>query len=410
MRVNEHIARMPAQYLFADIARRVSAYAGEHPEKRLIRMGIGDVTRPLSPAVARAFADAALGMASSDGFFGYAPDGGYPFLIKAILENDYLSRGIDLDPDEVFVSDGAKSDTGALQELFAADALIGVTDPVYPVYVDANAFAGRLGEWKNGAWSRLVTLPCTYENDFVPELPDKRVDVLYLCSPNNPTGTVLPLHRLQRFVDWAKENDTLIIYDAAYKAFIHDPALPASIYECKGARDVAIECCSFSKTAGFTGVRCAYTVIPKAVSGRLLNGEKVSINAMWKRRVASKFNGVSYPVQRAAEAVYSDQGWRENMETIAYYRENARLLLEALCETGLRPRGGVNAPYIWMQAPQGMSGWAFFDFLLSNAGVVGTPGEGFGSAGAGCFRLTAFGSRENTVEAAQRIRQAVESL
>ncbi len=410
MQVNDHIARMPAAYLFSDIARRVGEYEAKHPGERLIRMGIGDVTRPLAPSVAQVFASAAAGMAEPEGFFGYGPDGGYPFLIEAIIKNDYESRGVSLSADEVFISDGAKSDTGSLQELFAPDVRIAVTDPVYPVYVDSNAMAGRLGEYRDGRWSRLVTLPCTHENGFVPRLPEGGADVLYLCYPNNPTGTVLDHAQLKAIVDWAREREVLIIYDAAYKAFIADPAMPRSIYEVEGAKETAIECCSFSKTAGFTGVRCAYTVIPRELLGRLPGGGTASLNALWKRRLGSRFNGVSYPVQRAAWAAYSPQGQRENRETIDYYRENARLLLDALRGTGSEPVGGLHAPYIWMKTPEGMSGWAFFDYLISRAQVVGTPGEGFGESGAGCFRLTAFGSRENTMEAAGRVRDALTGL
>ena len=410
MHTNDHIARMPAGYLFAEIARRVREHEAARPGSPLIRMGIGDVTRPLAPSVARAFADAALGMATPEGFFGYGPEGGYPFLVEQIIRNDYQSRGVSLDMDEVFITDGAKTDTAALQELFSNDALIAVTDPVYPVYVDANAMAGRLGEYHDGRWSRLTTLPVTHENGFMPELPAKRVDVLYLCLPNNPTGTVLGKSQLKTIVDWAREHETLIIYDAAYKAFIQDPELPQSIYEVEGAKEVAIECCSFSKTAGFTGVRCAWTVIPKQVTGRLASGDKASLNALWKRRLGSKFNGVSFPVQKAAAAVYTQQGQQEIGETLAYYRENARVLLDALKDTDCQPVGGVHAPYVWMKTPAGMSGWAFFDHLLEEARVVGTPGEGFGRGGAGCFRLTAFSTHEKTREAAARVREAINKL
>ena len=329
MNLNHHIAGMPAGYLFAEIARRVKEYEAAQPDSRVIRMGIGDVTRPLAPSVARAFADAALGMATVEGFYGYGPDGGYPFLIEQIIQHDYASRGVSLGMDEVFVSDGAKTDTAALQELFSADATIAVTDPVYPVYVDSNAMAGRLGRFENGSWGRLVTLPCSFENGFVPELPKERVDVLYLCYPNNPTGTVLSKAQLQVIVDWARANETLIIYDAAYKAFITDPDIPTTIYEVPGAREVAIECCSFSKTAGFTGVRCAWTVIPKELKGRLPGGGSASLNTLWRRRCGSKSNGVSYPVQKAAAAIYTETGRQEIANTISYYQENARLLLDA---------------------------------------------------------------------------------
>ncbi|NLX83312.1 MAG: LL-diaminopimelate aminotransferase [Clostridiales bacterium] len=410
MNLNHHIAGMPAGYLFAEIARRVKEYEANQPETRVIRMGIGDVTRPLSPSVAKAFADAALGMTTAEGFHGYGPDGGYPFLIERIIRHDYQPRGVDLHMDEVFISDGAKTDTGAIQELFSADARIAVTAPVYPVYVDSNAMAGRLGRFENGRWSKLVTLPCSFDNGFVPELPRERVDVLYLCYPNNPTGTVLNRAQLQVIVDWARAHDTLIIYDAAYKAFITDPEIPTTIYEIPGAREVAIECCSFSKTAGFTGVRCAWTVIPREVKGSLPGGGTAALNALWRRRCGSKSNGVSFPVQKAAASVYSDIGWQETARTIAYYQDNAQLLLAALGKTGLQLAGGVHAPYVWLKTPGGMSGWDFFDYLLKTASVVGTPGEGFGTFGQGCFRLTAFSTKDNTQEAAARILDAINKL
>lgn len=410
MHINEYIAQMPAGYLFAEIARRVREYEALNPASPVIRMGIGDVTRPLAPSVARAFADAALAMGTPEGFHGYGPDGGYPFLIELTLRHEYQARGVRLDPDEVFISDGAKTDTAAIQELFAPDAVIAVTDPVYPVYVDSNAMAGRLGHYRDGRWQKLVTLPCTHDNDFVPQLPSQRVDALYLCLPNNPTGTVLSREQLQAIVDWARANDTLIVFDAAYKAFISDPQLPRSIYEIEGAREVAVECCSYSKSAGFTGVRCAWTVIPKALKGRRKNGERVSLNAMWTRRCGSKYNGVSYPVQKAAAATYTEEGQAQIKDIIDGYRQNAGLLMDALSDTACRPVGGVHAPYVWLKTPGGMSGWQFFDYLLTTAQVVGTPGEGFGAGGAGCFRLTAFSTPENTKEAARRVREALGRL
>jgi LL-diaminopimelate aminotransferase len=410
MFVNEHIAGMPAGYLFSEIAQRVKAFSASHPGEKVIRMGIGDVTRPLSPFVSEAFARAAREMATDKGFHGYGPEGGYPFLIDAIIREEYAPRGISLSREEVFVSDGAKTDTAAIQELFSPDAAIAVTDPVYPVYVDANAMAGRLGRYLNGRWERLVTLPCTHENGFMPELPRERVDVLYLCYPNNPTGAVISHDKLRSIVDWAAERGTLIIYDAAYRAFISDSSLPHSIYEVPGAGDVAVECCSFSKTAGFTGVRCAWMVVPKGVKGRLPSGGQVSLNALWRRRLASKSNGVSYPVQKAAEAACLPQGQKEIAANIAAYRQNAAILLEALRGLGLPVQGGTHAPYLWLKAPGNMTGWALFDFLLDRARVVGTPGEGFGPSGAGCFRLTAFGSREDTILGAERIREALLAL
>ena len=360
------------------------------------------MTRPLAPAVVDALKAAAEEMGTPEGFHGYGPDFGYDFLIDAIIAGDYAPRGVSIGRDEVFVSDGAKSDVGNLQELFGADALIAVTDPVYPVYVDSNAMAGRLGAYENGRWTNLTYLPCNLENGFVPPLPDKKADVIYLCYPNNPTGTVLTKEQLQVFVDWALENEALIVYDAAYKAFISDPAIPRSIYEIPGAERCAVECCSFSKTAGFTGTRCAYTVVPKTV---VFGG--VSLNRVWGRRQATKFNGVSYVTQRAAAAVYTEAGQKQTRETIAYYRENARVIREGLQGAGVAVFGGVHAPYIWMKTPDDMSSWDFFDLLLTRAHVVGTPGEGFGPSGEGYFRLTAFNTLEKTKEAVRRILQVL---
>lgn len=402
MKINSALNQMPAGYLFAEVAQRVKAYAAAHPEQEILRLGIGDVTRPLPPAVTEAFAAAAREMGTPEGFRGYGPDFGYDFLISAIQEQDYAPRGVALEKEEIFISDGAKSDVGNLQELFAPDAAVAVTDPVYPVYVDSNAMAGRLGTYTAGRWSRLTYLPCNAENGFVPPLPAAPVDVLYLCYPNNPTGTVLNFQQLRAFVDWARAHQALIIYDAAYKAFITEEDVPRSIYEIPGARECAIECCSFSKTAGFTGVRCAYTVVPKA-----LQYGGASLNRLWGRRQATKFNGVSYPVQRAAAAVFTPEGKRQIQENISYYLENARLIREGLGAMGLRIFGGVNAPYIWMQTPGKMKSWDFFDLLLARAQVVGTPGEGFGPSGEGYFRLTAFNTRENTRAALARIQEAL---
>ena len=398
MKINTNLASLPAGYLFAEIARRVKEYAASHPNADILRLGIGDVTRPLAPAVVEAMKAAADEMGTPWGFHGYGPDFGYDWLIDLIIAGDYASRGVEIGRDEVFVSDGAKSDVGNLQELFAPDARIAVTDPVYPVYVDSNAMAGRLGEFKNGRWTNLVYLPCNAENGFVPPQPGEKVDVLYLCYPNNPTGTVLTKAQLKPFVDWALENGALIVYDAAYKAFISDPGIPQSIYEIPGAKQCAMECCSFSKTAGFTGTRCAYAVVPKEL---VFDG--VSLNRLWGRRQATKFNGVSYVTQRAAAAVYTEEGRRQIMESIDYYRENARVIREGLSAAGIRVFGGVHAPYIWMKTPGDMPSWDFFDLLLTRAHVVGTPGEGFGPSGEGYFRLTAFNTLENTKEAVQRI-------
>ncbi len=401
-KVNPYYEKLPGAYLFAEIARRVKTYGEENPSANIIRLGIGDVTRPLAPAVAEAFSKAALEMGRPDGVHGYGPDYGYDFLINAIIENDYRARGVTVAPDEVFVSDGAKCDVSNVQELFSDDAVVCVTDPVYPVYVDSNAMAGRAGEYIDGRWNRIVYLPCNAENGFVPPLPDKHVDIIYLCYPNNPTGTTLSREQLKVYVDYARENGCIIVYDAAYKAFITTDA-PRTIYEIEGAREVAIECCSFSKTAGFTGTRCGFMVIPHEVRGIGGNGEPVSLNSMWKRRMGSKFNGVSYPVQRAAEAVYSKDGWAQCMDTVRYYLNNARIIREGLEKLGLEVYGGVDAPYIWLRTPGGEDSWSFFERLLRGANVVGTPGAGFGPCGEGYFRLTAFNSLEKTQEAVERI-------
>jgi len=398
MKINTNLSKLPAGYLFAEVAKRVKAFSAANPDASILRLGIGDVTRPLAPAVVAAMKKAADEMGTPEGFHGYSPDFGYDWLISAIIAGDYAPRGVKIDPDEVFISDGAKSDVGNLQELFGPDAKIAVTDPVYPVYVDSNAMAGRLGDYVNGKWTGLVYLPCNAENGFMPPLPEGRVDVVYLCYPNNPTGTVLTKDQLKLFVDWALENGALIVYDAAYKAFISDDAIPRSIYEIPGADKCAIECCSFSKTAGFTGTRCAYAVVPKA-----LTFDGVSLNRLWGRRQATKFNGVSYITQRAAQAVYTEAGRRQIMESIAYYRENARVIREGLAGAGIQVFGGVHSPYVWMKTPDDMPSWDFFDLLLTKAHVVGTPGEGFGPAGEGYFRLTAFNTLENTKAAVERI-------
>ena len=399
MNINTHLAAMPAGYLFAEVARRVKQYQAENPEADILRLGIGDVTRPLCRAAVDALRRAAEEMGTFEGFHGYGPDFGYDFLIDAIIAGDYTARGVEIGRDEVFISDGAKSDVGNLQELFAADARIAVTDPVYPVYVDSNAMAGRLGACRDGKWEKLIYLPTNAENGFVPPLPGEKADVIYLCYPNNPTGTVLTKAQLKAFVDYALENDALIIYDAAYKAFIADEEIPRSIFEIPGARRCAIECCSFSKTAGFTGTRCAYTVVPRELA---FGG--AGLNKMWGRRQATKFNGVSYPVQRAAAAIYTEEGQKQIMDTIAYYRENARIIRGGLEAAGIRVFGGVHSPYIWMKTPNDMKSWDFFDLLLKKAHVVGTPGEGFGPCGEGYFRLTAFNTLEKTKEAVDRIK------
>ena len=402
--INENFQKLPGSYLFAEVARRVKCYQEAHPDCELIRLGIGDVTRPLVPAVVEAMHRAVEEMGHEETFHGYGPDFGYPFLIDAIRAGDYASRGVDIAADEVFVSDGAKCDVGNIQELFSDDAMIAVTDPVYPVYVDSNAMAGRAGDYEGDRWNRLVYLPCNAENGFEPPLPERPVDVIYLCYPNNPTGTVLTREQLKRFVDWARENGAIIIYDAAYRAYVTQPEIPLSIYEVEGAREVAIECNSFSKTAGFTGTRCAYTVIPHEVCGLDAQGNRVSLNQLWKRRMATKFNGVSYPVQRGAEAVYTPEGQQQIKAVIADYMENARIIRESLTEKGLTVFGGVNAPYIWLKTPGGMDSWSFFDKLLDECRIVGTPGAGFGPSGEGYFRLTAFNTREKTLQAMARVK------
>lgn len=403
MNVNPNFEKLPGSYLFAEIARRVKEFQGKNPDLDIIKLGIGDVTRPLAPAVVAAMKQAADEMLSLETMRGYGPDFGYDFLVNAILAHDYTARGVDLEFDEVFISDGAKTDSSAIQELFSADAKIAVTDPVYPVYVDSNAMAGRLGEYKDGRWTNLAYLPCNAENGFVPTPPREHVDVIYLCYPNNPTGTTLTKAQLKPFVDYAKEHGAVIVYDAAYKAFIRSD-VPRSIYEVEGAKDVAVECNSFSKTAGFTGVRCAYSVVPHAVKGRGGAGRHVELNAMWKRRMGTKFNGVSYPVQRAAAAVFSPEGWAQCTETIEYYLRNAHLIRNSLASMGYTVFGGEDAPYVWLKTPAADS-WAFFDELLNKAHVVGTPGAGFGPSGEGYFRLTAFNTLEKTQEALIRIKE-----
>lgn len=404
--VNEHYLKLPSNYLFADIAKRVNSYKVSHPKERVISLGIGDVTRPLAPAVVEAMHRATDEMAQQATFRGYGPEHGYDFLREAILKNDYLSRSIHLDINEIFVSDGAKSDTGNIQEILRWDNSIAVTDPVYPVYIDSNAMIGRSGNYVNGRWDAVNYLPCTAENHFVPQIPDHRVDMIYLCYPNNPTGTVLTREELQKWVDYALKNESIILYDAAYEAYITDPAIPHSIYEIKGAKKCAIEFRSFSKTAGFTGVRCGYTVIPKELKATSLDGQQdVSLHQLWERRQSTKFNGTSYITQRAAEATYSPEGQPQVRATINYYMENAHLMRQTLQELGLQVYGGENAPYLWVKTPQGMDSWKMFDQMLYSCGVVCTPGVGFGPSGEGYFRLTAFGNREDVEEALHRLTQ-----
>lgn len=403
--INENYLRLQGSYLFAEIARRVNKYKSENPDANIIRLGIGDVTKPLAPAVIDAMHKAVDEMAKAETFRGYGPYEGYSFLINKIIEKDYKPRGIDLDEDEVFVSDGAKSDTGNIQEIFGLDNIIAVTDPVYPVYVDSNVMAGRTGVFnENGRFEKITYLPCTAENSFTPELPKNKVDMIYLCFPNNPTGMTLSKEQLKKWVDYAKENKAIILYDSAYEAFIREDDVPHSIYEIEGAKEVAIEFRSFSKTAGFTGTRCAYTVVPKEVVAYSSNGEAHQLNKLWNRRQTTKFNGVPYIIQQAAFAVYTEEGQKQIKETIDYYMTNASIIREGLKSIGFTVFGGVNAPYIWLKTPNGLSSWEFFDKLLNEVNVVGTPGSGFGPSGEGYFRLTAFGSRETTEEAIQRIK------
>lgn len=403
MKINTSLAQMPAGYLFAEIAKRVKEFSAANPDANILRLGIGDVTRPLAPAVVQAFSDAALEMGTAAGFKGYGPDFGYDFLIDAIIAGDYTARGVEIGKDEVFISDGAKSDVGNLQELFAADAQIAVTDPVYPVYVDSNAMAGRAGDWIDGRWSRLTYLPCTAENGFVPDFPTEAPDVIYLCYPNNPTGTVLSRDALAAWVDYARAHRALIVYDAAYEAYIHNPDVPHSIFEIPGAEEVAVECRSFSKTAGFTGLRCAFTVIPGTVRIAGPNGKDVSLRDMWRRRQSTKYNGCPYIVQRAAEAIYTPEGAAQIRGCISGYMDNAARIREGVSRLGLECRGGVDAPYIWVRTPGGMGSWEFFALLLSQASLVCTPGEGFGPCGAGYVRFTAFGTPEQTAQALERL-------
>jgi LL-diaminopimelate aminotransferase len=391
-RINEHYRKLKATYLFSEIARRVRAFSETHPDASIVRLGIGDVTRPLPPAITRAMHEAVDEMARAETFRGYGPEAGYPFLVELIAAHDYASRGVTIAPDEIFVSDGAKSDTANIQEIFAADATVALTDPVYPVYVDSNVMAGRTDAVDaSGRYPGLTYLPCTADNGFRPALPDRPVDLVYLCYPNNPTGAVMTREALRTWVEWAHRHGAVILYDAAYEAYVRDPAIPRSIYEVEGAREVAVEFRSFSKTAGFTGTRCAFTVVPKAVAGRGANGERVSLNALWFRRQSTKFNGVAYVIQRGAEAV-------------DFYLENARIIREGLLAAGLTVYGGQNAPYIWVRTPAGLDSWGFFDKLLAEAHVVGTPGAGFGPSGEGYFRLTGFGQRDQTEEAVRRIQ------
>ena len=403
--VNENYLKLPGSYLFAEIGRRVTAFKEAHPEADIIRLGIGDVTQPLPAVCIEAMHKAVDEMAQAETFHGYGPEQGYDFLIEAIRKTNYTHRGIDIASDEIFVSDGSKSDCGNIQEIFGIDNKVAITDPVYPVYLDTNVMAGRTGELKeDGHFEGITYLPCDAGNNFSPELPKERVDMIYLCCPNNPTGTTLSKEQLAKWVKYAKDNQAVILFDAAYAAYITEDAVPRSIYEIEGAKEVAIEFRSFSKTAGFTGTRCGYTVIPKAVKGLTKEGKAIEFNKLWNRRHTTKFNGTAYIIQRGAAAIYTPEGQKQVKELVGYYMENARIIREGLEAAGIEAYGGINAPYIWLKTPNNMPSWDFFDKLLSEVNIVGTPGAGFGPCGEGYFRLTAFGDRENTLRAVERIK------
>ena len=400
VKINENYLKLQDSYLFSTIAKKVADFQEKHPDKKVIKLGIGDVTLPVIPAVIKAMHQAVEEMGEKESFKGYGPEQGYDFLREKIVEWDYKKRGISIQKEEIFVSDGAKCDTGNFQELFDINNTIAITDPVYPVYLDSNVMAGRTGNFNEETqkFDKVVYMPVTKENNFVPELPKEKVDLIYLCLPNNPTGTVLSKEELKKWVDYAKVNKALILFDAAYEAFVVEEDVPHSIYEIEGAKEVAIEFKSFSKTAGFTGIRCAYTVVPKEIQI-----EGVSLNSLWNRRQCTKFNGVPYITQRGAEAVYTEEGQKQIKENIEYYRENARIIREGLERAGYTVYGGINAPYIWLKVPDGVTSWEFFDKLLEEKNIVGTPGSGFGPSGEDYFRLTAFGSRESTIEAMERM-------
>lgn len=403
--VNENYLNLQGSYLFATIAHKVADYKKAHPDADIISLGIGDVTLPLAPAIIEAMHKAVDEMGQKETFRGYGPEQGYDFLRQAIIKGDYEPLGITIADDEVFVSDGAKSDVGNIQELFSKDNIIAITDPVYPVYLDSNVMGGRTGKAVDGIFEKVVYLPCSAENNFSPAFPKEHVDIVYLCCPNNPTGTVLSRKRLSEWIQYCKDNDAILMFDSAYESFISSQDTVHSIYELPDARQVAIEFRSFSKTAGFTGVRCAYTVVPKEVSAKTKDGKRQPLNPLWNRRQCTKFNGVPYITQRAAEAVYTPEGRKQTRENIAYYKENARIIREGLESIGLTVYGGVDAPYIWLQTPKGKTSWDMFDILLEQANIVSTPGSGFGPCGEGYLRLTSFGSRENTIRAVERIKK-----
>ncbi|MWC27416.1 LL-diaminopimelate aminotransferase [Paenibacillus sp. MMS18-CY102] len=404
--MNPYYSELQGSYLFSEIAKRRTKFVQENPNAEIISLGIGDVTRGLPDAIVKAMHAAVDELGQPETFRGYGPEQGYDFLIQAIIENDYKARGIDIQSNEVFLSDGSKCDVGNIQEIFSQDSVVAVQDPVYPVYVDTNVMAGRSGKYnrETNRYENIEYLDCTAENNFTPSLPKRKVDIIYLCYPNNPTGMTLTKAELKKWVDYAKENNCVILYDSAYEAFITEPDVPRSIYEIEGAKEVAIEFRSFSKTAGFTGVRCAYTVVPRELKGFDKDGKELLVNDLWNRRHTTKFNGVSYVTQRGAAAVYSPEGKEQIKALVDFYMTNARIIRDGLASIGLEVFGGVNAPYIWLKTPNGMDSWAFFDKLLSEANIVGTPGVGFGQSGQGYFRLTAFGTRENTEKAVERIR------
>ena len=400
-KVNENYLKLPGSYLFSNIGKKVAAYKEANPDKSIISLGIGDVTQPLAPEIIKSLHSAVDEMGKAETFHGYAPDLGYEFLRNAIADGDYKSRGCDISADEIFVSDGAKCDSGNIQEIFSVDNKIAVCDPVYPVYVDTNVMAGRTGEFikKTESWSNVIYMPCTKATNFAPEIPKETPDIIYLCFPNNPTGSTITKYQLQEWVDYANKVGAVIIYDAAYEAYISEDNVPHTIYECDGAKTCAIELRSFSKNAGFTGTRLGFTVIPKELES---NGTK--LNALWARRHGTKFNGAPYIIQRAGEAVYSEEGKKQTKAQVAYYMNNAKVIMDGLKNAGFSVSGGVNAPYVWLETPKDMTSWEFFDYLLNNANIVGTPGSGFGPSGEGYFRLTAFGTHENTLKAIERIK------
>lgn len=401
-KINDNYTKLPGQYLFSKVAAKVRDFKAAQPDRNLLYMGIGDVTLPLPPAVIKALHAATDEMASASTFRGYGPEQGYPFLVDAIIKNEYNTLNVQLENSEVFIGDGAKSDTGNFQELFSASSIVALTDPVYPVYLDTNVMAGRAGALLEGKWSGIKYLPCVAENNFLPKLPEGKVDIIYLCSPNNPTGSAMNRAELTKWVNYARVNNCVILYDAAYRAYISSSDVPHSIYEIEGAKEVAVEFGSFSKTAGFTGLRCSWTVVPKALKIGSASGEPTALNPLWNRRHCTKFNGTAYIIQRAAEAIYTDEGKQQTAAMVSHYMSNARLIRSTLAAQGLPVSGGIDAPYIWFKVPGGDS-WAFFDELLEKTGIIGTPGVGFGPSGEGCFRLTAFGSPEDTQEAMQKI-------